>query len=102
MVQTKFDRIILCLLLDPIILVFFLTTEVPAEPAITGISPSYIRHGQTLILTGSRFGTKSPAAPLIWENCEGKTINTPSAVVSEGGWSERSPHSSANPNDWKI
>lgn len=102
MIQMKTNKIILGLLLGLGLSVFLLSPEVHADPTITGLSQSYIQHEQTLTLTGSGFGTKLPAAPLIWDNCEGKTINTPIAVISEGGWSERSPHSSANPNDWKM
>jgi len=30
-----------------------------------------LSHGQTWTITGSGFGTKSPAAPIVWDNCSG-------------------------------
>lgn len=73
-----------------------------SHPEITALSHSTIQHKQTLTISGSRFGEKEPAAPLIWDNGEGKTINTPSAVTNEGKWSEKSPYSNANHVDWRM
>lgn len=48
-------------------------------------------HKLSKIITGLEFGTKSPAEPLNWDDCEDRTLETPSAVTSEGGWDERLP-----------
>jgi hypothetical protein len=39
-------------------------------PIITGVSGT-LSHGSTLIISGSGFGAKSPAAPLVWDDCQG-------------------------------
>jgi len=53
-----------------------------ADPSVTSVS-GIVEHGQTITVTGSSFGGKNPAAPLIWDDGEDKTIETPSAVTTE-------------------
>ena len=50
--------------------------------SITGNSGSGA-HGGSLTLTGSGFGTKSTAAPVIWDNCD-HTVNDPAQIVAAG------------------
>lgn len=33
-------------------------------------------HDSLLVISGSSFGTKSPAAPIVWDNCSGSSITT--------------------------
>jgi hypothetical protein len=40
---------------------------------ITGVTGT-LTHGSTVTLTGSGFGTKSPVAPAIWDNCSGTSV----------------------------
>jgi len=77
-----------------------------ADPSVTSVS-GIVEHGQTITVTGSSFGGKNPAAPLIWDDGEDKTIETPSAVITEdtggGSWDEGLPSSgSAIPQLYKI
>jgi len=51
------------------------TTESSGVPIITSVSGT-IADKNTIIINGIRFGTKIPAAPLIWDNCEEETVNT--------------------------
>ena len=69
-----------------IVLIFLLTAAYPvyAEPMISSVSGAG-NHGNSITIIGSGFGTKSPAAPLLWDDCEDKTVNSTSAVSSEGG-----------------
>lgn len=49
---------------------------------ITGTSGSEA-HGGSLVITGSGFGTKSPVAPLVWDNCmHGQAVS----ARWSGGW----------------
>lgn len=50
-------------------LLFFSGTQVMAQPQITSISGALTR-GSTITITGSGFGTKNPAKPLIWADFE--------------------------------
>jgi hypothetical protein len=45
-----------------------------AAPQIVSISGS-ISHGSTVIISGNSFGTKSPAAPLVWDDCSGTNLS---------------------------
>jgi hypothetical protein len=46
-----------------------------AAPAITNVSPSGILTGGTSVtIIGNNFGTKSPVAPLSWDNFESQTL----------------------------
>lgn len=45
-----------------------MTTAAFAEPDISGVSGNYIHDG-SITINGSSFGIKSPAAPLVWDDC---------------------------------
>jgi hypothetical protein len=53
-----------------------------AASEITSISGS-VAHGESVTISGSGFGSKSPAAPLLWETFDGGTSGE---SVSGGGW----------------
>ena len=59
-----------------------------AAPSINSVSGP-LNHKGSITLSGSDFGSKSPAAPLIWDDCEGRAVNSDSAVASV--WDEVSP-----------
>jgi len=42
-----------------------------AQPAPTSIDADSVEHGVNYTISGTAFGTKSPAAPLWWDDCEG-------------------------------
>lgn len=44
-----------------------------ADPVITGTSGTFT-HGGTITISGSSFGTKSPATPLVWDNASGTNL----------------------------
>lgn len=72
----------LCILLLPL--------SAYATPAITEVSGGSLSHGETGIVitsTSTNFGTKSPAAPLVWDDCEGTYL-----LKSQGGlWDQVQP-----------
>jgi hypothetical protein len=41
-----------------------------AQPTVSTVSSSNLQHGGTVTIGGANFGTKIPAAPLVWENFE--------------------------------
>jgi hypothetical protein len=45
---------------------------VSAEPSVDSVAGA-LEHGQAATITGSGFGAKNPAAPLVWDDCEGIT-----------------------------
>lgn len=53
-------------------IISFSVINVIAAPSVIGISGLFI-HGQSVTISGSGFGTKSPAAPLVWNNHESCT-----------------------------
>ena len=71
-----------------VVLVFF-GESVLGQPSITG-APGSISHKDSIIITGSSFGNKSPAAPLMWDNAEDDThggsitLNDPDAITNFG------------------
>ncbi len=66
------------------------TNVVQATPTVSGVAGDPI-HNTTMTIQGTDFGVKSPAAPLVWDNAEDRTVNTPTAVIDEGSWTERWP-----------
>lgn len=56
-----------------------------AVPGVTTVSGSFSK-GQTVTISGSNFGTKSPAAPLVWADFE-NGLN-PSTLGVQRTWSE--------------
>jgi hypothetical protein len=59
------------LLIASIILVWGLSAH--AAPSISGVSGT-ISHGQSITISGSGFGSKSTAAPAVWDNCSGTDV----------------------------
>lgn len=55
-----------------------------AEPQVQSVSASFV-HKRTVVIRGSGFGSKTPAAPLMWDDCDGKAVDNDSAVT-ESGW----------------
>lgn len=62
-----------------IILILLWPAMVFSTPSVSGISGSAI-HGQNITISGSSFGTKSPATPLLWDDSEGRVVDSDSAV----------------------
>lgn len=61
-----------------------------------------LRHGYVLTINGSGFGTKSPAAPLIWDDCETAQLDDPSEPFARG-WTETHPYTSVpDTNEWQY
>ena len=87
------------------IISFFLlvgiTTTVFAQPEVSVVTGT-INHKSTIVINGDGFGTKSPAPPLIWDDCEDKTLNDHIKVFSEGGWDEAWPYHDNCHEDWEI
>ena len=50
-----------------LLLVCGLTATASAQPAVTGVSGT-VTNNQTVVISGSGFGTKAVAAPLVWED----------------------------------
>jgi hypothetical protein len=48
-----------------------------------------VSHGSSITIPGSGFGTKSTAAPVMWDNCD-KTVNS-SAAITSAGWQYPAP-----------
>jgi len=62
----------------------FLTGSLWAAPSITNVSGT-VSHGQSINISGSGFGTKTPAAPILWETFDDGMNG---ANISTGGkWS---------------
>lgn len=70
-----------------IIVSFLLTVISPiwlyAAPSVTGVS-GIVSSGQSITISGSSFGAKSPAAPLYWYNFDDGTNGT--ALSGKEGW----------------
>ncbi|BHH86278.1 hypothetical protein [Desulforhopalus sp. 52FAK] len=67
-----FDKDIYTFFLVPTISLFLLSSYAIAEPEISSISGK-VSEGQTIKIFGSSLGTKSPAAPILWDNFNGGT-----------------------------
>jgi len=58
-----------------------------SQPSVNSVSGT-LSHKGTVVITGSGFGTKSPAAPLYWSDFETGTVNTPglsTTAIGSGG-----------------
>ena len=62
-----------------------------ASPAfagtITGVSDSTPSHGQSITISGSGFGSKSTAAPLLWDDFESGSVGASVATSGKVAWS---------------
>ena len=57
---------------------------VHADPTISNVSGT-LAHKAAITISGSSFGSKSPAAPLWWDDMEGHTVNVHSTEVLGSG-----------------
>ena len=80
-----------------ILIPVFLFSQNPDPTTIAGSQ----EHDGSGSVSGQYFGTKSPAAPLIWDDCEGKTVDNDAAVISSG-WSDPWPIVVSSPDSTKI
>lgn len=62
----KKSAMILCFL--------FIPTITSATPSVINVSGNF-NHGNTITITGTGFGTKSPAKPTVWIDFEGKSLS---------------------------
>src|SRR5664279_3192345 len=77
----KFTRITFLL----IITLLILPHGAHAGPVVSTVSGT-LTHGQTVTVTGSGFGTKSPVAPLLWDPIDGMYSGiSQGATVPTGG-----------------
>jgi len=49
-------------------------TSAFSAPSISGPPSGTVAHGNSIVISGTGFGTKSPAAPLKWDNFEAYTV----------------------------
>ena len=69
-----------------VLILFFYVVPSHSAPTINNISGT-LSHGSTVMISGSGFGTKSTALPLVWDTFEGQTIGSaPSANATIGTW----------------
>jgi hypothetical protein len=80
-----------------LLLIILLPCAIFAQPSITGTNGDWVHDGSVTI-TGSSFGSKSPAAPLIWDECEGNTTNLQSEITDKA-WTQALPSSAGSPHD---
>lgn len=62
-----------------------------AAPRIDDVTGSF-DHGASVTLSGCGFGTKDPAPPLMWDDCEGLAVDDQAAVLGKG-WVDPWPRS---------
>ncbi|MDY6880920.1 MAG: hypothetical protein SV686_11785, partial [Thermodesulfobacteriota bacterium] len=65
-----------------LVIVLFCTSSF-AQPSIESRSDSWVHKG-TATINGTGFGVKEPAAPLMWDDGEDKTTETPASVIASG------------------
>lgn len=85
-------RYIKFFLLTIFIFNFFIASVTFADPAVQSASGQFV-HKESITISGANFGVKIPAAPLLWDDAEGKTVDSDSAVVGGQGalYSEAHP-----------
>lgn len=65
------------------LIALFVVTPVYAAPSVSGTSGS-TTHGGEIVIAGTSFGTKSPAAPLLWDDFEWGSDGT--LIDSSSDW----------------
>ncbi|GEM_PF-4521468 len=65
------------------LLALFAPSDGWCDPAISGVSDNTLTHDETITISGSGFGMKSPAEPLVWDNC---SHGQPLSARWSGGW----------------
>lgn len=68
----------------------WIAAPVEADPAISGASGS-VTHGSTITITGSGFGAKPTAAPVVWDDASTGTL-----LTDNGKWSGAWPNRGSN------
>lgn len=66
------------------IALLFLANGAWAAPSVTSVSGASLAHGQTATVSGSGFGTKSPAKPIVWADFE-SSLN-PTTLGTKTAW----------------
>jgi hypothetical protein len=69
--QKKLKILTSCLLFA---VIFLTANNSLAAPSVTSVSGT-IKHGQSFTINGSGFGTKSTAAPKVWDDCSGTKVS---------------------------
>jgi len=65
-----------------ILYILLITTISSAAPSIGNVSGTF-SHGNSIIITGSGFGTKSPARPYVWADFESLSVGDDPSANSE-------------------
>ena len=89
---------------------FILFVNSANAQTISEINAESISHGDSIVISGSGFGTKDPAAPLMWDDAEDKGIGEfPSIIAntySQVGYSHYQPGDIVEgediPENWEI
>lgn len=70
-----------------IIIICLVPMMLSAAVSISGVTGT-LTHGETITIAGSGFGTKSTAAPAVWDNCSGTNILTlwTNYMMGATGW----------------
>jgi hypothetical protein len=92
-------KILKCSILFALLLVLalFLIANAWAAPSVSGVSGT-VTHGASITISGSSFGTKSPAAPAVWDNMALYSGYTNGQCIPAG--SSYTPCPAANPYGW--
>ena len=111
--KNKRNKILIKVFFVAILFLFFgifgFTKTSLAVPSVSGISGT-ISHGNSITISGSDFGVKNPAKPLMWDDGEDAVVDTfPSASpneYSQVGYSDYNPIASRDgdviPESWQI
>jgi hypothetical protein len=67
-------------------------TASDAGPAVTSTSGTWTHGSTNAVIGGYSFGTKSPVAPLMWDNGEDSTVDSDAAVTGTAGSKTRGLH----------
>ena len=78
-----------------LLLIPFLLFAQPNPTAYTGDS---LTHGNSFDITGASFGSKDPAGPLMWDDCEDRTVDNDASVTGKG-WIDVWPYLQASDVD---
>ena len=91
----------------PIILAILLIPRIAiSAPSISGVAGT-LDHGETITISGADFGTKSPAKPLVWDDCEHASDGDNVTTSHPGNAASRVTYSDIEPPltldaDWEM
>ena len=71
-------------------------STVLAQPEISSVTGT-MSHKETIVINGFGFGGKTPAKPLVWDDCE--DYNDGDDPVVDGPWDQGLPSASGSPHD---